>query len=93
MLRAPLRPSRWFVSVLVLCLISGTLALQPHARAATDLTLGADAEVADAQGDSVNIREQPSYSGSVITSVPRSWYSRSLSPIASSSAPGQPPQQ
>ncbi|MFT4039170.1 MAG: SH3 domain-containing protein [Thermomicrobiales bacterium] len=71
--RPALRPSRWFVSILILCLIAATLALQPHARAATDLTLGADAEVADAQGDSVNIRDQPSYSGSVITSVPEGW--------------------
>jgi uncharacterized protein YraI len=73
MLRAPLRPSRWLVSFLVLCLIAGTFALQPHARAATDLTLGADAEVADAQGDSVNLRDQPSYAGSVLTSVPEGW--------------------
>jgi uncharacterized protein YgiM (DUF1202 family) len=73
MLRAPLRPSRWLISFLVLCLIAGTFALQPHARAATDLTLGADAEVADAQGDSVNLRDQPSYAGSVLTSVPEGW--------------------
>jgi len=71
--RIPLRPSRWFVSALILCLICGTLALQPHARAATDLTLGADAEVADAQGDNVNLRDQPSYSGNVLTSVPEGW--------------------
>jgi uncharacterized protein YraI len=73
MLRAPLRPSRWLLTVLILSLISATLALQPHARAATDLTLGADAEVADAQGDNVNLRDQPSYAGSVLTSVPEGW--------------------
>ena len=71
--RIPFRPSRWLVSALILCLISGTLALQPHARAATDLTLGADAEVADAQGDNVNLRDQPSYAGDVLTSVPEGW--------------------
>jgi uncharacterized protein YraI len=71
--RVPLRPSRWLVSALILCLITGTLALQPHARAATDLTLGADAEVADAQGDNVNLRDQPSYAGNVMTSVPEGW--------------------
>lgn len=73
MLRPPLRPSRWLISVLVLSLIAGSLALQPHARAATDLTLGADAEVADAQGDNVNLRDQPSYSGSILTSAPEGW--------------------
>ena len=69
--RIPFRPSRWLVSALILCLISGTLALQPHARAATDLTLGADAEVADAQGDNVNLRDQPSYSGSCSPACPK----------------------
>ena len=71
--RIPFRPSRWLVSALILCLISGTLVLQPHARAATDLTLDADAEVADAQGDNVNLRDQPSYAGDVLTSVPEGW--------------------
>lgn len=73
MLRAPLRPSRWLLTVLLLSLTTATLALQPHARAATDLTLGADAEVADAQGDNVNLRDQPSYAGAVLTSVPEGW--------------------
>lgn len=73
MLRTPLRPGRWFVTLLVLCLVSATVALQPQARAATDLTLGADAEVADAQGDQVNLRDQPSYAGTVLTSVPEGW--------------------
>ncbi len=38
-------------------------------RAATDLVIGADAEVADAQGDNVNLRERPSLTGDVLTSV------------------------
>ena len=70
MLRAPLRPSRCLISLLVLCLIGGSLAWQPHARAATDLTLGADARVAQAQGDAVNVRDRPSYTGTILTSVP-----------------------
>ncbi len=38
-------------------------------RAATDLVIGADAEVADAQGDNVNLRERPSLSSDVLISV------------------------
>ncbi len=38
-------------------------------RAATDLVIGADAEVANAQGDNVNLREQPSLTGAVLTNV------------------------
>ncbi|MCA9859727.1 MAG: SH3 domain-containing protein, partial [Thermomicrobiales bacterium] len=73
MLRSPHRASRWFVSVLVLSLLASVIASQPHARAATDLVLGADAEVADAQGDHVNLRSEPSYAGSILTSVPEGW--------------------
>ncbi len=73
MLRSPLRASRWLATLLVFCLIAGTLVFEPQARAATDLTLGADAEVADAQGDNVNLRDAPSYTGSVLTSVPEGW--------------------
>ena len=73
MLRSPLRASRWLVPALVFCLITSAVAFQPQARAATDLTLGADAEVADAQGDNVNLRDAPSYTGGVLTSVPEGW--------------------
>ncbi len=73
MLRSPHRASRWLVSALILCLIASAIAFQPTARAATDLTLGADAEVADAQGDNVNLRAEPSYTGDVLTSVPEGW--------------------
>jgi uncharacterized protein YgiM (DUF1202 family) len=40
------------------------------AKAATDLVLGADAVISDAQGDNVNLRDQPSFAGNVLTSVP-----------------------
>jgi uncharacterized protein YgiM (DUF1202 family) len=40
------------------------------ARAATDLIVGGQAQVSDAQGDNVNLRDAPSYSGTVLTSVP-----------------------
>ncbi|MEZ4530773.1 MAG: SH3 domain-containing protein [Thermomicrobiales bacterium] len=73
MLRSPLRASRWLTTILVLCLVSSAIVFQPHARAATDLELGADAEVADAQGDNVNLRDSPSYTGNVLTSVPEGW--------------------
>ncbi len=73
MLRSPLRPRRWLVVFLILGLIAGPLAMQPQAQAATDLVLGADAEVADAQGDPVNLRDRPSYTGNVLTSVPEGW--------------------
>ena len=66
-----------------LCRIVGTLALlltmivplapRFEVRAATDLALGADAEVAEANGDPVNLRDQPSYAGNVLTSVPEGW--------------------
>jgi uncharacterized protein YraI len=73
MLRSPLRASRWLTTFLVLCLIASAIVYQPQARAATDLVLGADAEVADAQGDNVNLRDAPSYTGNVLTSVPEGW--------------------
>jgi len=73
MLRAPLRPRRWLVVFLMLGLLAGPSAILPQAQAATDLVLGADAEVADAQGDPVNLRDRPSYTGNVLTSVPEGW--------------------
>ncbi len=38
-------------------------------RAATDLILGTEAEIADAQGDNVNLRDQPSASAVVLASL------------------------
>lgn len=73
MLRAPLRPRRWLVAFLIVGLLAGPLAMQSQVQAATDLILGADAEVADAQGDPVNLRDRPSYTGNVLTSVPEGW--------------------
>lgn len=73
MLRTPLRPGRWFLSILIFSLIAGSLSIAPQTRAATDLQLGVDAEVADAQGDRVNLRDAPSYTGSTLTSVPEGW--------------------
>lgn len=71
--RISYRPSRWFVSTLIFCSIMSSLLVQPQARAATDLALGADARIAEAQGDPVNLRDRPSYSGNVLTSVPEGW--------------------
>ncbi len=73
MLRALHWPNRWLVGVLILGLISGSILVQPKTRAATDLPLGADAQVAEAQGDPVNLRDRPSYTGNVLTSVPEGW--------------------
>lgn len=62
------------VGILALLLVM-VLPITPQfeTQAATDLVLGADAEVADAQGDQVNLRDQPSYAGNVLTSVPEGW--------------------
>ena len=71
--RSPLRASRSLVILLVCSLIASAIAVQPQTSAATNLPLGADAQVADAQGDAVNLRDQPSYAGNVLTSVPEGW--------------------
>ena len=51
MLRSPLRASRWLVLLLICSLIASAIVVQPQAQAATDLSLGVDAQVADAQRD------------------------------------------
>jgi uncharacterized protein YgiM (DUF1202 family) len=66
----PYRRSR-IVGLLALLLVMAIpIANRIDARAATDLPIGGEAVVADAQGDNVNMRDQPSYAGTVLTSVP-----------------------
>jgi uncharacterized protein YgiM (DUF1202 family) len=66
----PYRRSR-IVGLLALLLVSIIpIAHEYNASAATDLTIGGAAVVADAQGDNVNLRDQPSYGGAVLTTVP-----------------------
>lgn len=66
----PYRRSR-IVGLLALLLVMAIpIANRIDARAATDLPIGGDVIVADAQGDNVNVRDQPSYAGNVLTSIP-----------------------
>ncbi len=59
------------VGILALLLVMAIpIATKLDVRAATDLVVGAQAQVSDAQGDSVNLRMEPSYAGDVLTSVP-----------------------
>jgi uncharacterized protein YgiM (DUF1202 family) len=70
----PYRRSR-IVGLLALLLVMVVpIAHRFDAEAATDLTIGGDAVVADAQGDNVNLRDQPSYGGNVLTTVPEGDY-------------------
>jgi uncharacterized protein YraI len=77
MMAAPRRRARWLAPLLTaVCAL--TLAplsiLTPNiARADTDLTLGGEARVSYANGDDVRLRDEPSYSGSVLTGVPEGW--------------------
>ncbi len=65
----PYRRSRIVGLFTLLLVMAIPIANQFDANAATDLTIGGDAVVADAQGDNVNLRDQPSYAGNVLTSV------------------------
>ena len=45
------------------------IATEFDAKAATDLVVGGQAQVSNAQGDNVNVRDAPSYSATALTSV------------------------
>lgn len=65
----PYRRGR-IVGILALLLVLAIpIANDIDVKAATDLVIGSQAQVSDAQGDNVNLRDAPSYSGSVLTSV------------------------
>ena len=77
MLRTPRRRARWLapLSVVVCALAFSPLSIiTPEvANADTDLTIGGEARVSYANGDAVRLRDEPSYSGSVLTTVPEGW--------------------
>ncbi|HET9661816.1 MAG TPA: SH3 domain-containing protein [Thermomicrobiales bacterium] len=65
----PYRRSRVVGLLALLLVMVVPIAHRFDAEAATDLTIGGEAVVADAQGDNVNLRDEPSYAGSALTSV------------------------
>ncbi len=64
----------WLAHFLVLILL-GTIVLSfPSSISAdTDLDVGGEARVSYTGGDSIRVRSQPSYSSSVVASVPEGW--------------------
>ncbi|MGD9858143.1 MAG: SH3 domain-containing protein, partial [Planctomycetaceae bacterium] len=77
MLVTPRRRARWLAPLI---LVITTLVIAPSgllmpvpARADTDLTIGGEARVSYANGDDVRVRDQPSYDGSILTTVPEGW--------------------
>jgi uncharacterized protein YraI len=65
----PYRLSR-IVGVLALLLVLVIpIAIEQDVKAATDLIVGGQAQVSDAQGDNVNLRDAPSFAGIALTSV------------------------
>jgi uncharacterized protein YraI len=65
----PYRRSRIVGIFALLLALAIPIATEFDARAATDLIVGGQARVSDAQGDNVNLRDAPSYSGTALTSV------------------------
>ncbi len=73
----PRRRARWQAAIallaLVLCIAPmGPMPILP-VSADTDLTIGGEARVSYANGDQVRLRDEPSYDGNVLTSVPEGW--------------------
>ncbi len=66
----PYRRGRMLGLLALLLAIALPIATEFDAKAATDLVIGGQAQVSDAQGDNVNLRDEPSYSGAALTSVP-----------------------
>ena len=65
----PYRRSRIVGILALLLVLTIPIATKLDVEAATDLVVGAQAQVSDAQGDNVNLRAEPSYSGDVVASV------------------------
>ncbi len=72
---------RWRARCLApLTLLIAALAFAPSGvflpspvSADTDLTLGGEARISYANGDDVRLRDEPSYNGSILTTVPEGW--------------------
>ncbi|MBX3071262.1 MAG: SH3 domain-containing protein [Thermomicrobiales bacterium] len=73
----PDRRARWRASIVLITLILSIApwgAVRPlPVSADTNLTLGGEARVSYANGDQVRLRDEPSYNGNVLTSVPEGW--------------------
>lgn len=65
----PYRRSRIVGMLTLLLMLATPIATEFDAKAATDLVVGGQARVSDAQGDNVNLRDAPSLSGAVLLSV------------------------
>ncbi len=65
----PYRRSRIAGIFALLLVLAIPIATEFDAKAATDLVVGGQAQVSDAQGDNVNLRDAPSYSGTALASV------------------------
>ncbi|MCA9860395.1 MAG: SH3 domain-containing protein [Thermomicrobiales bacterium] len=63
--------SRIVVILTLLLVLSAPMATEFEAKAATDLIIGGAAEVSNAQGDNVNLRDSPSVLGNAFASVPQ----------------------
>jgi uncharacterized protein YraI len=70
----PAMRAGWLALPLALAVVFTTLftCYQP-VSADTDLDVGGEARVSYTNGDSIRVRSEPSYSGSVVTSVPEGW--------------------
>ncbi|CAN5805762.1 SH3 domain-containing protein [soil metagenome] len=77
MMATPRRRARWLTLLLAFAfalLVAPITSINPgSALADTDLIVGEDARVSYTSGDSIRVRSEPSYSGSVVTSVPEGW--------------------
>src|SRR5688572_4896378 len=70
----PAMRAGWLALPLTLALVITTLfTTYEPVSADTNLVIGEDARVSYTNGDSIRVRSEPSYSGSVITSVPEGW--------------------
>jgi uncharacterized protein YgiM (DUF1202 family) len=77
MMAALCRRARWLTLLLAfafaLVVAPFTWITPEPVSADTDLVIGEDARVSYTDGDSIRVRDAPSYSGSVVTSVPEGW--------------------
>lgn len=69
--------ARWFAPIFFIAVMLGVapsgVVTPPSVAADTNLTLGGEACVSYANGDDVRLRDEPSYSGDVLTTVPEGW--------------------
>jgi len=71
--RPAMRAGRLAVPLAFVVVLSTFITDYGAASADTDLTVGGEARVSYTGGDSIRVRSEPSYSGTVVTSVPEGW--------------------